>query len=142
MVMLATRWGAGMQWFKRTQRKDIWDEALEGPFGDIEAAKLIREICTSAADSAERVGAAADRTHNKIKPEVERYERAARAAMGIAIKVSDELLRDAAVREIVELCVKAGNVATAKTLLRAIQTPSIRDDVLREHPQLADGRKT
>ena len=125
-----------MQWFKRAERKDIWDEALEGPFGDIEAAKLIREICSSAADSAEKVGSVADRTHSKIKREVERYERAARAAMGIAMKVSDELLRDAAVRQIVELCVKAGNVTTAKTLLRAIQSKSIRDDVLREHPQL------
>ncbi len=125
-----------MQWFKRTERKDIWEGALEGPFGDIEAAKLIREICSSAADSAEKVGTAADRTQTKTKRDVERYERAARAAMGIAMKVSDELLRDAAVRQIVELCLKAGNVTTAKTLLRAIQTPSIRDDVLREHPQL------
>ena len=125
-----------MQWFKREQRRDVWDEAVAGPLGDIEAAKLIREICTSAADSAEKVGAAADRTHKKIKPEVERYERAARAAMEIAMKVSDELLRDAAVRQIVELCVKAGNVTTAKTLFRAIQSKAIRDDVLLEHPQL------
>jgi hypothetical protein len=129
-----------MQWFRREQRKDIWDEAVEGPLGDIEAAKRIREICSSAADSAEKVGAAADRTHKKIKPELDRYERAARAAMEIAMKISDELLRDAAVRQIAELCVKAGNLATAKTLLRAIQSKSIRDDVLKEHPQLADGR--
>jgi hypothetical protein len=134
--MLVALWGAGMQWFKRTQRKDIWDDALDGPFGDIEAAKLIREICSSAADSAEKVGTAIDRTHKKIKRDVERYEGAARAAMGIAMKVSDELLRDAAVRQIVELCVKAGNGTTAKTLLRAIQSKSIREDVLSEHPEL------
>jgi hypothetical protein len=134
--MLAAWWGAAMQWFRREQRKDIWEEAVDGPLGDIEAAKRIREICTSAADSAEKVGAAADRTHKKIKPEVERYERAARAAMEIAMKVSDELLRDAAVRHIVDLCLKAGNVATAKTLFRAIHDKSIRDDVLRDHPQL------
>jgi hypothetical protein len=125
-----------MQWFKRTRRKDIWDEAIEGPFGDIEAAKRIRDICSSAADSAEKVGAAADHTHGKIKGDVERYERAARAAMEIAMKFSDELLRDAAVRQIVELCLKAGNLTTAKTLFRAIQAKSIRDDVLRDHPQL------
>lgn len=134
--MLAAVWGAAMRWFKREQRRDIWDDALDGPFGDIEAAKRIREICSSAADSAEKVGAAADRTHKKIKPEVQRYERAARAAMQIAMNVSDELLRDAAVRQIVELCVKAGNVTTAKTLFRAIQSKSIRDDVLLQHPQL------
>jgi hypothetical protein len=130
-----------MQWFRRTQRPDIWDEALDAPVGDIEAAKRIREICHSAAcstaaDSAEKVGAAADRTHKKVKREVERYERAARAAMEIAMKVSDELLRDAAVRQIVELCLKAGNVTTAQTLFRAIHAKSIRDDVLRDFPQL------
>ena len=125
-----------MQWFKRAQRKDIWDDALEPPVGDIEAAKRIREICDSAADSAEIAGAAADRAHRKVKPEVERYQRAARAAMEIAMKVSDELLRDAAVRQIVELCLKAGNVATAKTLFRAIHAKSIRDEVLRDFPQL------
>jgi hypothetical protein len=71
-----------------------------------------------------------------VKLEVERYERAARAAMEIAMKVSDELLRDAAVRQIVELCLKAGNVTTAQTLFRAIHAKSIRDDVLRDFPQL------
>ena len=125
-----------MQWFKRAQRRDIWEEALEPPVGDIEAAKRIREICNSAADSAEIAGAAADRSQKKVKREVERYERAARAAMEIAMKVSDELLRDAAVRQIVELCLKAGNFATAKTLFRAIHAKSIRDDVLRDFPQL------
>jgi len=125
-----------MQWFKQARRTEIWDEAVEAPIGDIGAAKRIREICRSAADSADKVGAAADRTHKKIRREVERYERAARAAMELAMKVSDELLRDAAVRQIVELCLKAGNVMTAQTLFRAIQSKSIRDDVLREHPHL------
>lgn len=124
-----------MRLFNRA-RKEIWDEPPGKPIGDIEAAKLIREICRSATDSAEKVGAAADRTHKKVKREIERYERAARAAMEIAMKMSDELLRDAAVREIVELCLKAGNVATAQTLFRAIQAKSIRDDVLRDFPQL------
>jgi hypothetical protein len=125
-----------MQWLGKTRRTEVWDEAIEAPIGDIEAAKRIREICRSAADSAEKVGAAADRTHRKIKGEVERYERAARTAMEIAMKVSDELLRDAAVREIVELCLKAGNVTTARTLFRAIQSRSIQSDVLRDYPQL------
>lgn len=125
-----------MQWFKRARRTEIWDEPIEGPLGDIEAAKRIREICRSAAESAEKIGVQVDRTNKKIRREVERYERAARAAMELAMTVSDELLRDAAVRQIVELCLKAGNITTARTLFRAIQSRSIRDDVLREHPQL------
>ena len=125
-----------MQWFKRTQRSDIWDETLEAPVGDIEAAKRIRQICRSAANSAEIVGASVDRTNKNVLHEVERYQRAARAAMELAMQVSDELLRDAAVRQIVELCLKATNITTAQTLFRAIQTKSIRDEVLRDFPQL------
>lgn len=127
-----------MNWFRKAKRTEIWDEAIEGPIGDIEAAKRIRDICRSAADSAEKVGAAADRDYKKIRRDVERYERAARTAMEIAMKMSDELLRDAAVHQIVELCLKAGNVATAQTLFRAIQARSIRDDLVWNHPRLTN----
>src|SRR5689334_22473976 len=101
--MLAARRSAAMQLFGKTKRNDIWDEPIEDLVGDIGTAQRIREICRSAADSAEKVGAAADRTHRKLQRDVERYERAAKTAMEIAMKVSDELLRDAAVRQIVEL---------------------------------------
>jgi hypothetical protein len=56
--------------------------------------------------------------------------------MEIAIKISDDLLRDAAVRQIVALCVAANELRTAAILCRAIQTESIKDDVLNEHPAL------
>ena len=92
--------------------------------------------CRAAAGSAEKVGGSADRSHKKIRPGVERYERAAKVAMEIAIKVSDDLLRDAAVRQIVELCLKANDAETARPLFRAIQSKSIIEDVLREHPSL------
>ena len=68
--------------------------------------------------------------------EAERYGRAARAAMEIALKVSGELMRDAAVRNIIELCLKANDLKKARPLLRAIQAKSIRDGVLRDHPSL------
>jgi hypothetical protein len=124
--------------FDRSERKEVWDEAIEWPLGDIEAAQKIREICRSATDSAEKVGGVPDRSHKRIKREVERYERAAKTAMEIAIKVSDDLLRDTAVRQIVELCLKANDVRTARTLFRAIQAQSISEDVLKEYPALRD----
>ena len=46
--------------FSKNKQKEVWDEPLEGPIGDIEAAKKIRVICRAAADSAHRVGDAAD----------------------------------------------------------------------------------
>ena len=122
--------------FNKTRQPEVWDEPIDEPIGDIEAAHRIREICRSAASSAEKISGAADRSHRKIKPEVARYERAAKVAMEIAMKISDGLLRDAAVRQIVELCLKADHTKTARTLFRAIQSKSISQDVLREHPTL------
>jgi hypothetical protein len=118
--------------FRRGERKDIWDEEIQWPVGDIEAAHRIREICRSAADSAERAASAAE----KKNPETERYERAARTAMEIAMKISDDLLRDSSVRQIVSLCVTADDLKTARILLRAIGSVSIREDVLNDHPAL------
>jgi hypothetical protein len=125
-----------MWWFNKSERKEIWDEDIQWPIGDIEAAHKIRDICRSAADSAEKLAGSADRSDNKIKYPAERYERAAKTAMKIAIKISDDLLRDSAVRQIVNLCLQANDVKTARILFRAIQSVSIREDVLNDYPIL------
>jgi hypothetical protein len=122
-----------MRWFSKPQPKDIWDEPVAGPVGDIEAAHRIRDICRAAADSAGRLSRAAG---NRPPSEVQRYERAARAAMEIAMKISDDLLRDSAVRQIIDLCARADDLKTAGILFRAIQAVSIREEVMRDHPQL------
>jgi hypothetical protein len=128
-----------MWWFKRRKRAEIWDEEIQWPIGDIEAAQKIRGICRSAADSAEKVAGGADRPENKkTRNEVERYERASKAAMEIAIRMSDDLLRDASVRQIVGLCMKADDLRTARILFRAIHAVSIREDVLNDHPSLRE----
>jgi hypothetical protein len=49
--------------FNKTKQPEVWDEAIEWPIGDIEAAHRIRNICRSAASSAEKIGGAADRLH-------------------------------------------------------------------------------
>jgi hypothetical protein len=129
-----------MLWSGRQKAVEVWDEAIQWPLGDIEAAEKIRMICRSAADSAAEVaGLAGTRTKSQEKKhtyENGRYERAAKVAMEIAMKVSDDLMRDAAVRDIVDLCLKASDMKTARILFRAIQAPSIRDMALRDHPEL------
>jgi hypothetical protein len=129
-----------MQWFRRSERREIWDEAIQWPIGDIEAAKRIRDICHSAADSAEKIRglAGSPASSRKDKYQAERYERAAKAAMEIAMKVTDELMRDASVREIVDLCMSANNLQTARILFRAIQAASIREAACRDHPTLRE----
>jgi hypothetical protein len=132
--------------FNKDKRKEIWDEAIQWPIGDIEAADKIRNICRSASDSAARIGGLAgpadNRKSNNSKPDhnkgddPDRYQRAAKTAMEIAMKISDDLMRDAAVGEIVDLCLKARDQRTAQILFRAIQAASIREAVLGEHPEL------
>ncbi|WP_324402866.1 hypothetical protein [Bradyrhizobium sp.] len=135
--------GGAMRWFGKQKPAEVWDEPIQWPLGDIEAAERIRSICRSAADSAEFVGGHAARADDTKRSEQKqheveaaRYQRAAKAAMEIAMKLSDALMRDAAVREIVDLCLTAGDVRTARILFRAIQAPAIRDPMLIEHPEL------
>ncbi len=128
--------------FGGKQAGEVWDEPVDGPLGDIEAAERVRNICRSAADSAEQAAQLAESgkrsAQKRHKIESDRYERAARAAMEIAMQMSDELMRDAAVREIVDLCLSANNTKTAAILFRAIQAHDIRDMVLRDHPELGE----
>ena len=126
-----------MWWFDKGKPKEIWDEDIQWPIGDIEAAHKIRDICRSANDSAEKIGGLTDGLNNKTHThEAERYEQAAKTAMKIAIKISDDLLRDSAVRQIVDLCLKANDLKTARILFRAIQAVSVREDVLNDYPTL------
>ena len=126
-----------MWWFDKGKQREIWDDEVQWPIGDIEAAHKIRDICRSATDSAEKAGGLAGRPDSKNnKYETERYERAAKTAMEIAIKISDGLMRDSSVRQIVNLCLKANDLKTARILFRAIQSPSIKQEVLNEHPML------
>lgn len=127
-----------MMWFKKSRPREIWEEPVAEPLGDIEAAQRIRAICHAAAGSAETVGKPEGRAAENQQAERERYERAAKTVMEIAMNISDELVRDAAVREIVGLCVKANNMKTARALFRAIRASSIKGEVLKEHPSLAD----
>jgi hypothetical protein len=137
--MVADIQSVAMWWFNQAKPREVWDETIEWPIGDIEAAHKIRNICRAAVDSAEKVAGFAGRPENKKnKYQAERYERAAKVAMEIAMKISDELMRDSAVRQIVELCMKANDLRTARILFRAIQAASIADDVLSAHPSLRE----
>lgn len=119
-----------MKWFARQKPDDIWDEAIEGPLGDIDAAARIRAICDAAA-------ACAAGSARNDKRSSQRYERAAKVAMEIAMKISDNLMRDDSVRRIVDLCMTADDLRTAQILFRAIHASWIRETIQRDHPTLA-----
>ena len=126
-----------MRWFNKGKPKELWDEDIQWPIDDLEAARRIRDICNSVLGSAEKGGSQVGGSETESnKYETERYKRAAKAAMEITIKISDDLLRDAALCQIVALCVKANELRTAAILFRAIQAVSIKEDVLNNYPAL------
>jgi hypothetical protein len=136
MLDIISKGRVAMRWFHRSKPKEIWDEEIKW-VGDLEAAHKIRDICDSAAGSAEIVGCQVDGAETKTdKREAERYKRAAKTAMETAMKISDGLLRDSAVCHIVVLCLRANDLKTALTLFRAVQAEFIRNDMLNDHPAL------
>ena len=126
-----------MPWFSRRKENEPWEDGNEGPVGDIETAHRIRDICSSAASSAQKLAGLINRPNDKTKKyETVRYDRARKRALVLAKQIYDDLLRETAVRQIVNLCVSAGDVETATILIGAIQTEKIREEVLTEHPSL------
>jgi uncharacterized small protein (DUF1192 family) len=68
------------------------------------------------------------------KAERQRFESAKRMALQLAKEIKDASCRDAALEHIVELCMKANDLETARILIGAIQTNSIRERLLEEYP--------
>ena len=128
-----------MRWFQKERQPDIWEVASDQPLGDIEAAHKIREICASASSIAEKMAALRGRNAETEKAaEAERYQAAIKCALEIAMKISDDSMRDVSVSQIIRLCVKVNHLKTAKVLLRAIQSARSRADLVADHPVLVD----
>jgi pentatricopeptide repeat protein len=107
--------------------------------GDIELARQIREICNSVADSAAAVSVLyyGPITETK-KREIDRYERAKKRAEKNIEQISDELLRDTAIYQVLNFCMKARDVESAERLFHQIQTARIAALVKSEHPMFRD----
>ncbi len=128
-----------MRWFQKDQRPEVWEVADDEPFGDIGAAQKIREICASAGSIAEKLAAVGGRESEKDRAvDTERYQAAMKRALEIAMKISDDLMRDASVSQIIGLCVKADHLKTAKILLRAIRSEKTRAELIKDNPKLDD----
>ena len=123
-----------MRWFQKPQEPDVWEVADNRPLGDIEAAQKIRGICTAASAIADKVAAGGRRAEQGN--ESERYQAAIKRALEIAMKISDDSMRDVSVSQIIALCMKVDLLKTAKILVRAIKAERTRDELITEYPAL------
>jgi hypothetical protein len=127
-----------MSWFGNgngEQKKQPWDDIRE-PLGDLEAARTIRDICKAVSAEAPKPGGLARLRKPPAENPGDHSTRAAKVAMELAMKISDPLVRDSAVRQIIGLCIASRDVKAAQILTRAIQSESIRAEVLRDYPAL------
>ena len=128
-----------MTWFRKGEPREAWEIDDGGSVGDIEVARQIREICNSVADSAEAVSVLyyGPSTETK-KRQIDRYERAKKRAEKKIEQISDELLRDTAIYQVLNFCMKARDVENAEGLFHQIQTARIAALVKSEHPMFRD----
>src|ERR1700748_1120730 len=104
-----------MRWFQKTRQPDPWEVVDAQPLGDIEAAQRIREICASAGSIAAAMTDDSARVADAARAgEAERYQAAIKRALEIAMKISDDAMRDIAVSQIIRLCVTVRHMKTAK----------------------------
>jgi len=125
-----------MRWFQKDEPKDPWDEEIAEPLDDLAAAKKIRAICNAASAGAQQMNGSGKRADQRNTQDTERYVRAAKTAMEIAMKISNDPIRDVAVRQIIGLCMMLENLQTAQILVRAIRAETIKAEVLNEYPAL------
>jgi hypothetical protein len=132
-----------MRWFQKPQEPDLWEVMDARPLGDIEAAQRIREICASAGSIADKMVAGRRGAEREKATEAERYQAAIKRALEIAMKISDDAMRDVSVAQIIRLCVTVDHMKTARILVRAIKSERSRAELIAENPALADtGQRT
>jgi pentatricopeptide repeat protein len=124
-----------MTWLKKGDASEAWEIEDEGKTGDLKLASQIREICNSVADSAEAVSVLyyGPSTETK-KRQVDRYERAKKSAERKIEQISDKSVRDTAIYQVLNFCMKARDVENAEKLFHQIQTEWITERVKSEHP--------
>ena len=127
-----------MHWFRKTRQPDVWEVADAKPLGDIEAAQKIREICASASAIAGKMAADGRRADKDKTAEAERHQAAIKRALEIAMKISDDAMRDVSVGQIIGLCVTVDHMKTARILVRAIKSENTRVELINGNPALAD----
>jgi hypothetical protein len=125
-----------MNWFGKSPK--LPNSPVPAPGSDLKldaearALTKIRNMCAVATASAESV---AQSLHEDLsRGERQRFESAKRMSLELAKGMTDVSYRDSALELIVELCMKANDIETARILVRGIQTGMIREKLVEEYP--------
>jgi hypothetical protein len=118
---------------------------IGGGMSDLDDIKLeeevalslrVRTLCQLYSGSAENVGS--DEFSNdeeKSAYERQRYEKGRKEALEIAIRLTDEFYRNAALHAAFDFCVKAKDFQFATIIANAITVDTIQEKIIEEHAQ-------
>jgi hypothetical protein len=102
----------------------------------------VKTICQLYGGSAENVGSGSE-DEETSKCEQKRYEKGRKEALEIAIKLTNEFYRNAALHSAFDFCMKAKDLAFATIIAKAITFDRIKEMIVQEHAEyfvLNDGR--
>jgi hypothetical protein len=117
----------------RSQKSAMVDESSrDGEAKEVMRVKMICEVAHSSAQTVREGKEDAEWLDHERK----RYEKHRATALDAAKAITDEFYRDAAVHNIVDLCMIAGDRDVAKAVLRAVRTDYVRDKILEAYPAL------
>ena len=104
----------------------------------------VKTICQLYGGSAENVGSGEfSNDEETSKYEQKRYEKGRKEALEIAIKLTNEFYRNAALHSALDFCMKAKDLAFATIIAKAITFDRIKEMIVQEHAEyfvLNDGR--
>jgi hypothetical protein len=96
----------------------------------------VKTICQLYGGSAENVGSGELSNDEEMsKYEQKRYEKGRKEALEIAIKLTDEFYRNAALHSALDFCMKAKDLAFATIIARAITFDRIKEMIVQEHTE-------
>src|SRR5258708_4724094 len=110
-----------MKWFRKNQPEKNDEAPAYRPDPGLDAESTLMKIesmCLVTHDSAEIAGSTAIADDERVKQARQRFESAKRMSLELAKTITDEVYRDTALHSIVDLCMKANDVATARILVR------------------------
>jgi hypothetical protein len=122
--------------FKR-RRKGGAAEATKGDdtsAGEADEVMFIKAKCEAGTLSARRLSDPSEDHAAQLAS----YSRIRDECIARADKISDEFYRGAALHQIIDMCVAAGDLAVARALLVAVQDDFLRDRIFESAPMLRD----
>jgi hypothetical protein len=97
-----------------------------------QALSKIKDMCSIATESAEKIGL--NPHGEESKADRLRFDSAKRISVELLDDITDIPSRDDALVRIIELCLKANDLETGISLIKSVQTASIRERLLKEYP--------